>query len=71
MIISFPAMFDRMMEHSISIWLLVSAAYLVFFVGMIYKAIRRWRGSRAPSAHAQARTLPREGVQSEDWVATR
>lgn len=69
MIISFCTMFDRIMEHSMAIWLLVSLAYPVFFIGTIYKAVRHWRRLRARSATPIL--IARERVQSEDWVATR
>ena len=64
-------MFDQIMEHSMSIWLLVSAAYPIFFFGMIVKALRHWRRLRAKEAYAPAIATLREGVRSEDWVATR
>lgn len=73
MIISFCTMFDRIMEHSMAIWLLVSLAYPIFFFGTILKAIRHWRRLRDRSATATAASagIPLETVQSEDWVATR
>jgi hypothetical protein len=66
-------MFDRIMEHSMAIWLLVSLTYPIFFFGTILKALWHWRRLRDRSAYAPAAPsgIQRETVQSEDWVATR
>lgn len=49
-----------------AIWLLISAAYPVFLIGMIVKAVRHWRRLKSRPSPAA-----REAVRAGDWVATR
>ena len=39
-------MFDRIMENSMAVWLLVSAAYPVFLCAMLIKAVKHFRARR-------------------------
>ncbi|MEO7427455.1 MAG: hypothetical protein ABI036_19875 [Fibrobacteria bacterium] len=65
-------MFDRIMENSMAIWMLVSLAFPIFLVGTLVKAVRhfrkpRWEPEAEPmSAPAGARAHNR--IESEDWV---
>jgi hypothetical protein len=64
-------MFDRIMENSMAIWLLVSAAYPVFLIGMLVKAVRHYRRLRSPSAHAPLPRERRPQEQPDDWIPAR
>jgi hypothetical protein len=64
-------MFDRIMENSMALWLLVSAAYPVFLLAMLIKAFRHFRRTRASVAYAP---YPREfapPARHDDWTPAR
>jgi hypothetical protein len=64
-------MFDRIMENSMAIWILVSATYPIFLFGMIFKAFRHYRRLRALPGRAPMLPVPEPRTQSGDWVPTR
>jgi hypothetical protein len=51
----FPLMLDRIMETTMALWLPVSAAYLIFMLGMIAKAFRHFRRARGVPAYGSGR----------------
>ncbi len=71
-------MFDRIMENSMPIWLIVSAVFPIFLIGMIVKAILHLRRMRALSetiARERILVIPEREVWSDkvwaetnDWV---
>ncbi len=76
-ITNFRIMFDRIMENSMPLWMLVSALFPIFFFGTLIKAVLHYRRMRAlrrsgdrmelfpaPMAHQKR-------VESEDWVPSR
>lgn len=70
-------MFDRIMENSMAIWMLVSALFPIFFFGTIIKAIVHFRRIKAPKEARQRReSVPRRmlrenRVAADDWVPSR
>jgi len=64
-------MFDRIMENSMALWLLVSAAYPVFLLAMLIKAFRHFRRQRAPASYAPypMETIP--ASRRDDWTPAR
>jgi hypothetical protein len=67
-------MFDRIMENSMAVWLLVSAAYPVFILAMLIKAFRHFRRTRAPAAYPPYPSYPAEFAtpsRRDDWTPTR
>ena len=67
----FSAMFDRIMENSMALWLLVSAAYPVFLIAMLIKAFRHFRRLRAPVAYAPYPPEPVPASRRDDWTPSR
>jgi hypothetical protein len=67
-------MFDRIMENSMALWMLVSALFPIFFFGTIIKAILHFRRTRALVRYREYQAilpaLP-ERVNSEDWIPSR
>lgn len=64
-------MFDRIMENSMAVWLVISAAYPVFILAMLIKAFRHFRRSRAPigsPAYPSEIAVP---SRREDWTPAR
>lgn len=73
-------MFDRIMENSMAMWMLVSALFPIFFFGTIIKAVLHFRRMRALKRikglgeDMETFTAPEtreDRVQSEDWVPSR
>ena len=64
-------MFDRIMENSMAIWLLISAAYPVFLVVMLIKAFRHFRRLRAPVDYAAYAPEPVHASRRDDWTPAR
>jgi hypothetical protein len=76
-------MFDRIMENSMAIWMLISAAFPVFAIGTLIKAFLRFRRLRTASGHYPAATMSRvsfsdapasrpvHAVAGDDWVPSR
>ena len=64
-------MFDRIMENSMALWMLVSALFPVFFFGTLIKAILHYRRTRLPREYVPAAPVPRPLLQSDDWVPSR
>jgi hypothetical protein len=67
-------MFDRIMENSMAMWMLVSALFPIFFFGTLIKAALHFRRMRA--LKEQGEILPRpvlgeERVEANDWVPSR
>lgn len=64
-------MFDRIMENSMAVWLLVSAAYPVFLCAMLIKAVRHFRRTRMPAAYAPTLPERRPAPRPDDWTPAR
>jgi hypothetical protein len=76
-------MFDRIMENSMAIWVLVSAAFPIFAIGTLIRALRHFRRLRAAYESYSAApvslarypeaSLPRPVRVSanDDWVPSR
>lgn len=64
-------MFDRIMENSMALWLLVSAAYPVFLLTMLIKAFRHLRRQRAPLAYVPYAPEPVHASRRDDWTPAR
>jgi hypothetical protein len=67
-------MFDRIMENSTALWLLISAAYPIFLVSMVVRAVRHYRRTRHPLAYPASIAYPAaspSGKAREDWTAAR
>ena len=63
-------MFDRIMESSMAIWLLVSATYPIFLFGMLFKAFRRYQLLRAQPAYVPSALVEASRAPRQDWVAS-
>ncbi|HKP95316.1 MAG TPA: hypothetical protein VJ385_06120 [Fibrobacteria bacterium] len=61
-------MFDRIMENSMAIWLLVSALFPVFCFGTILKAILHFRRAHALSEYLSKPAVPRPRFEPDDWI---
>jgi hypothetical protein len=76
-ITSFQTMFDRIMENSMAMWMLVSALFPIVFFGILIKAFLHYRRTRAIQRTAEAlqyappRPHARARAASEDWVPSR
>lgn len=76
-ITNFRYMFDRIMENSMALWMLVSALFPIFVFGTLIKAFLHYRRMRAlermviPDEILPAQPLRHERVDSEDWVPSR
>lgn len=64
-------MFDRIMENSMALWLLVSAAYPVFILAMLIKAFRHFRRARAPTGYAPYPAEIVTSIRRDDWTPAR
>ena len=77
-------MFDRIMENSMPMWMLVSALFPVFLFGTIIKAVLHFRKMRAlempmrPVHPGEIFAVPiarpithRERAESDDWIPSR
>jgi hypothetical protein len=66
-------MFDRIMENSMAVWLLISAAYSVFLVVTLVKALRHFRRLRAREAYLPypPERLPVPSLGRDDWTPAR
>jgi hypothetical protein len=64
-------MFDRIMENSMALWLLISAAYPVFLLAMLIKAFRHFRRLRAPIRYAPYPAEMAAPSQRDDWTPAR
>ena len=70
-------MFDRIMENSMAMWMLVSALFPIFLVGTIIKAVlhfRRMRALKRPRDPGELFPAPisrHDRVESEDWIPSR
>lgn len=79
-------MFDRIMENSMALWMLLSALFPIFFFGTIIKAILHFRRTRSLaryrgylsglSGHSGLPDLSRlpareDRVETEDWIPSR
>lgn len=80
-ITNFRIMFDRIMENSMALWMLVSALFPIFFFGTLIKAVLHYRRMRALSRlgdQVELFSAPivrpvthHDRVDSEDWVPSR
>ena len=64
-------MFDRMMQHSLPMWLLVSALFPIFFFGTLIKAFLHFRRLRALPGYVPHIPVLREPAEAEDWIPSR
>lgn len=67
-------MFNRIMENSMAIWMLVSIAFPVFCFGTIIKAILHFRKSRIRAEYVSLPAMARSAVDAvagDDWVPSR
>jgi hypothetical protein len=70
-------MFDRIMENSMAVWLLISAAYPVFLLAMLIKAFRHFRRMRAQASYAPYPPYPNyppefvSPPRRDDWTPAR
>jgi hypothetical protein len=67
-------MFDRIMENSMALWMLLSALFPIFFFGTIIKAILHFRRTRTLARYREyLPNLPNreERVDAEDWIPSR
>lgn len=64
-------MFDRIMENSLPIWMLVSLAFPIFLVGTLIKAVRHFRKPRWEAESIPAPAVVRRRIETEDWVPSR
>lgn len=70
-------MFDRIMENSMAMWMLVSALFPIFFFGTIIKAIIHFRRMKALREIKRRRDfvpghrLRDNRVAADDWVPSR
>lgn len=67
-------MFDRIMENSMAVWLLISAAYPVFLLAMLIKAFRHFRRTRGPASYAPYPAYSPEFAprnERDDWTPAR
>ena len=70
-------MFDRIMENSMALWMLLSALFPIFFFGTIIKAIVHFRRMKAHrEIKQQLEFIPRHmlrenRVAADDWVPGR
>ena len=77
----FRCMFDRIMENSMAMWMLVSALFPIFLFGTIIKAVLHFRrlrvlkrlGDRPGDIRGlfPAPVTRHDRVESEDWVPSR
>ncbi len=70
-ITNFQSMFDRIMEHTMAMWMLVSAVFPIFFFGTIIKAFLHFRRTRAVLEYAPRIPVPAERLETEDWIPSR
>jgi hypothetical protein len=76
-------MFDRIMENSMALWMLVSALFPIFFFGTLIKAALHFRRMRELN-RLEERLVVRlenrlerrlenrlERLESEDWIPSR
>lgn len=64
-------MFDRIMENSMAIWMLVSAVFPIFFFGTLIKAFLHYRRLRRLPEYVPGVPAPRARARTDDWVASR
>ncbi|MEO6097159.1 MAG: hypothetical protein ABIW76_16375 [Fibrobacteria bacterium] len=73
-------MFDRIMENSMALWMLLSALFPVVFFGTIIKAILHYRRTRSLARYREyLSSIPRlasfrtneDRVETEDWIPSR
>jgi hypothetical protein len=76
-------MFDRIMENSMAIWVLISAAFPVFAIGTLIKALLHYRRLRAANEPYSATPVafprfPEAAVSrtvrasaEDDWIPSR
>jgi hypothetical protein len=66
-------MFDRIMENSMAIWMLVSLAFPIFLIGTLVKAVRHFRKPRwEPETEPfPAPVAARSRIEIDDWVPSR
>jgi hypothetical protein len=64
-------MFDRIMESSMAIWMLVSLAFPIFFFGTLVKAWLHFRKSRWEPEPIPAPALTGSRIEADDWVPSR
>ncbi|MDB5106585.1 MAG: hypothetical protein JWP91_4274 [Fibrobacteres bacterium] len=67
-ITNFQAMFDRIMENSMAIWMLVSAVFPIFFFGTIIKAVLHFRRRRGLLEYLPRIPVPQARFEQDDWV---
>jgi hypothetical protein len=62
-------MFDRLMENSMALWMLISGLFPVFLFGMIIKAYLHYRRTRLLlDKMPKVPVVTHAWVKSEDWV---
>ena len=64
-------MFDRIMENSMAIWILVSATYPIFLFGMVFKAVRHYQRLHAAPAYVPSALVAQSRFEREDWIPSR
>jgi hypothetical protein len=70
-------MFDRIMENSMALWMLLSALFPIFFFGTIIKAILHFRRTRSLTRYRDylpgLTSVParEDRVDAEDWIPSR
>jgi hypothetical protein len=64
-------MFDRIMENSMALWLLISAAYPFFLGATLFKAFRHFRRRRAAFAYAPPVPDRVPSARADDWIPAR
>ncbi|GEM_PF-3589161 len=64
-----PQLFDRIMQNSMAIWMLVSGLFPIFLFGMLIKAVLHLRRIRQlVKRFPEVPAVPSSWVPAEDWV---
>ncbi|MDB5047458.1 MAG: hypothetical protein JWO30_529 [Fibrobacteres bacterium] len=61
-------MFDRIMENSMALWMLVSALFPVFCLGTLIKAVLHFRRTRELLEYVPGPPVSQPRFKPDDWV---